>query len=720
MEIWAHRGCSYRYPENTLSSFREACRYEITGIELDIQMSKDGEMVVIHDERVDRTTDGSGRVHDMTLRELKRLKIQPNMQSSRVYETIPTMREVLALLAPVCRRDGLLINIELKNRVVRYEGMEQKILELVAEYGVEPYIVYSSFNPDSVRLLKELNPHVKVGILAQNVEDCLKFAGEVQVEAIHPFLKAEDIGWLTQGESADVLGQGIRVRAWNVRSWEPFFPENREIEIQDTEKLERMGITDIFTNTPESYVPLKKTPRREIRLDRGKAVCEDTGYLQNANEECWASGRFYHVFPGDTLRGDQGTEYRIYRYSMEIEERLIHTYCYEPEQNWASYAREPEVWRRGDYAFEEEGYIRIAARNMPESDATAAADIMEGANVAAGVNVAEGAEQATDAGRAGRSADFVWKPAVILESAHEQTVEWPDYFQAEALLTVERVWELLDENDLAFAVITDTHYVNNGTWERSAFNLQQVVSRLPLEGIIHLGDLTDGILPLDQTKESVERVMADMRQTGRPVWLCCGNHDSNYFRNNPEKMTEEEMSAYYLGREKPWYYVDYPVQKLRIFYLHSFDYRESVRYGFPVEELDWVRMALDSMAEEWAALVCAHVPPLPEIHYWSDQIRNGEELLQILEEHHRAGRKILAYVHGHNHGEQIYARRLFPIVSLGCNKMEDFQREKPEGSWTYSRQQGTVTEDLWDVMIVHADHSGIDFVRFGAGEDKRV
>lgn len=687
MKIWAHRGCSYRYPENTLSAFREACRYEITGVELDIHLSRDGELVVIHDERVDRTTDGSGRVADMTLRELKRLRIQPNAQSGKVYETIPTMREVAALLAPVCRRDGLLINIELKNSVVRYEGMERKILDLVAEYGLEPYIVYSSFSPDSIRLLKELRPDVKVGILAQNVADCLEFAGQVQVEAIHPYLKAADMGLLVGGS---VCRENLRVRAWNVRNYEPFFPEEREIEIQDTEKLEGLGVTDIFTNTPESYVPLKKVPPVTVCLERGKAVCEDTGFLQDAAEDQWASGRFYHVFPGDILRGDEGTEYRIYRYSLEIEERLIHTYCYEPEQNWARYVREPQAWRCGDFGFEEECYVRVAARTKHSIE-----------TVGGGNNIAQ-------------------KPYAVLESTHRPTVEWPAYFQAEALLTIERVWELLGENDLAFAVLTDTHYVNNGTWERSACNLQQVSSRLPLDGVIHLGDLTDGILPLARTKESVERVMADMRQTGKPVYLCCGNHDFNYFRNNPEKMTEEEMSAYYLGREKPYYYVDYPTQQLRIFYLYSFDYREQVRYGFPLEELDWVRASLESMAEGWAALVCAHVPPLPEIHYWSDQIRNGEELLQILEEHHRAGRKVLAYVHGHNHGEQIYRQRLFPIVSLGCNKMEDFQREKPEGSWTYSRQQGTVTEDLWDVMIVHADHSGVEFVRFGAGEDKRV
>lgn len=194
-------------------------------------------------------------------------------------------------------------------------------------------------------------------------------------------------------------------------------------------------------------------------LEKGKGIQEDTGYIRDSEEECRASGRFYHVFPGDVLRGDDQAEYRIYSYTPEIKGELIHTYCYEPEQNWASYVREPEVWRRGDFVFEEECYIRVAAKQ----------DI-----------------------------------ALSLEPARERGTEWPVYFQAEALLTVERAWELLEENDLAFAVITDTHYVNNGTWERSAYNLQQVASRLPLCGIIHLGDLTDGILPLARTKESVE------------------------------------------------------------------------------------------------------------------------------------------------------------------------------------------------------------------------
>ena len=76
MKIWAHRGCSQNYPENTLLSFEKAAQIrELAGIELDIQLTKDKELVVIHDERVDRTTEGIGFVRDYTLAELKRLHI---------------------------------------------------------------------------------------------------------------------------------------------------------------------------------------------------------------------------------------------------------------------------------------------------------------------------------------------------------------------------------------------------------------------------------------------------------------------------------------------------------------------------------------------------------------------------------------------------------------------------------------------------------------------
>ena len=145
MKIWAHRGCSQNYPENTITSFEKAMNVDlVTGIELDIQLTKDVELVVIHDEKVDRTTDGIGYVRDFTLKELKTLHIRTGKDEP---EHIPAMREVLDLLKPKLL-NGFKLNIELKNSVYQYPGMEEKIVKLIAEYGVQDSIVYSSFIPD--------------------------------------------------------------------------------------------------------------------------------------------------------------------------------------------------------------------------------------------------------------------------------------------------------------------------------------------------------------------------------------------------------------------------------------------------------------------------------------------------------------------------------------------------------------------------------------------
>ena len=242
MKIWAHRGCSYRFPENTLSSFREALEYEITGIELDIQLSKDGEIVVIHDETVDRTTDHTGYLKDYTLAELKAMKIRGDEN-----EHVPTIREVLELIREDCFSRGILLNIELKNSEVRYEGMEQMILDLVKEYDMEPYIIYSSFNPESVAQLKKMRPDLHVGALAEYESRCLEICEASGADALHPFIKRIDI--------PDLRTRSDRpVRAWNVWQFEPFYPDGGDIEIQDLPALEAVGVTDIFTNAPELYV----------------------------------------------------------------------------------------------------------------------------------------------------------------------------------------------------------------------------------------------------------------------------------------------------------------------------------------------------------------------------------------------------------------------------------------------------------------------------------
>ena len=170
MKIWAHRGCSQRYPENTLLAFERAAEIKgLEGIELDIQLTKDGHMVVIHDERVDRTTDGIGEVRQYTLAELKKLRIDAG---NGKYEQIPTMEEVLDLLGDKLK-SGLRLNIELKNSVFPYEGMEEKIVDLMHQRDLEKQIVFSTFYAKSLQRIRKLDPNVELGILDRKVSDCL-------------------------------------------------------------------------------------------------------------------------------------------------------------------------------------------------------------------------------------------------------------------------------------------------------------------------------------------------------------------------------------------------------------------------------------------------------------------------------------------------------------------------------------------------------------------
>ena len=81
---------------------------------------------------------------------------------------------------------------------------------------------------------------------------------------------------------------------------------------------------------------------------------------------------------------------------------------------------------------------------------------------------------------------------------------------------------------------------------------------------------------------------------------------------------------------------------------------------------------------------------------------------------------MLGWIHGHNHADQIYDKRAFPIIGIGCSKIEDFLEHKPEGAVTYSRQQGGETQELWDLLVIHPSKMSMDFLRFGAGEDRHV
>lgn len=242
-KIWAHRGCCTLYPENTLEAFRAAAELDgITGIELDIQLTSDGEMVVFHDENLRRVTHIDRNVRGCTLAEIKNIAIPAN---DGKYCSIPTLEEVLVMMKPYCESRGILINIELKTSVIRYDGIESKAYEIVRKYGMEQYIVWSSFLAESVDIIKKIDQDAKTAVFAMSIEECISMARDTAADALHPY-----IGGLVYALPQDM--QGMPVRAWN--GDEPFFNDGRPLKEAHLEEYRYYGATDIFTNIPERYV----------------------------------------------------------------------------------------------------------------------------------------------------------------------------------------------------------------------------------------------------------------------------------------------------------------------------------------------------------------------------------------------------------------------------------------------------------------------------------
>lgn len=242
-KIWAHGGCCTLYPENTLEAFRAAAELDgITGIELDIQLTSDGEMVVFHDENLRRVTHIDRNVRGCTLAEIKNIAIPAN---DGKYCSIPTLEEVLVMMKPYCESRGILINIELKTSIIRYDGIESKAYEIVRKYGMEQYIVWSSFLAESVDIIKKIDRDAKTAVLAMSIEECISMARDTAADALHPY-----IGGLVYALPQDM--QGMPVRAWN--GDEPFFNDGRPLKEAHLEEYRYYGATDIFTNIPERYV----------------------------------------------------------------------------------------------------------------------------------------------------------------------------------------------------------------------------------------------------------------------------------------------------------------------------------------------------------------------------------------------------------------------------------------------------------------------------------
>lgn len=234
MKVYAHRGFSGHYPENTMLAFRQAAALGCQGIELDVHLTKDGHLVIIHDETIDRTTDGQGWVKDYTWSQLQQFNAGVSQQ---LEEKIPSLEEYLAWV----KSTDLVTNIELKTDQYYYEDIEQKTLDLVRSFGLSDRIIFSSFNHSSLHILRRLAPEIPCGALLtyQALGNIGYYCQKFDLAYYHP-----DVRLLDERQMASCEAYGIKVNCWTVN------------EPEDLVRCRDLGVDGVISNFPDRALAL--------------------------------------------------------------------------------------------------------------------------------------------------------------------------------------------------------------------------------------------------------------------------------------------------------------------------------------------------------------------------------------------------------------------------------------------------------------------------------
>ena len=229
--VFGHRGAMADAPMNTMAAFQLAVEQGADGVELDVHLSKDGYIVIVHDFTVDASTDGQGEVSDHTLAELKLLDAGGWFAEEFAGERIPTLNEVFDRFA-----NELYFNVELKSRFDDLPSLEAAVAECIRRYGLVEQTIVSSFDPELLQRFREICPEVMMGYLhVPGAAAALMDA--VPHEARHPWHDAIDEAYMRWARQA-----GYLVNAWTVND------ANRACALQ------QLGVNGIITDSPAETI----------------------------------------------------------------------------------------------------------------------------------------------------------------------------------------------------------------------------------------------------------------------------------------------------------------------------------------------------------------------------------------------------------------------------------------------------------------------------------
>ncbi|AZN40248.1 glycerophosphodiester phosphodiesterase [Paenibacillus albus] len=230
----AHRGASGLAPENTMAAFREAMRFPfVQWIELDVQLSKDGIPVVIHDDTLRRTTRTSGKVNDYTAEQLGKMDAGGWFDKAYAGECIPTLEQVMLETIGRCR-----LNIELKTYGGRYPGIEKKVVDLLNKHSLQHDSVITSFDRDSLRIVRSLTADVRTGLIL----DASPWTLVQELKQLGTTFLSIGYTHVSNQLLEQMRGVGVAVMAWTVN---------------DAPMMKRLGSMDpnlmICTNYPDRF-----------------------------------------------------------------------------------------------------------------------------------------------------------------------------------------------------------------------------------------------------------------------------------------------------------------------------------------------------------------------------------------------------------------------------------------------------------------------------------
>ncbi|MDC3414471.1 glycerophosphodiester phosphodiesterase [Aquibacillus sp. 3ASR75-11] len=227
--IYAHRGASKRAPENTFPAFEIAYQMGADGIETDVQLTKDGVPVLIHDENVRRTTNGTGFVQDYTYEEIQKLDAGTWFSEKFEGAHIPSLAHFLNWV----KDKSLKLNIELKNNIMEYKNLESIVYDMLVAHNVLDRTVLSSFNPESIQRMKKIDKAIPTAFLTSNkTRDMVSFVKELGATSVHIKYRL-----LTQKLVNQCQQNNLAIRVYTV---------NREAQLARCFKLQTDGIiTDV-------------------------------------------------------------------------------------------------------------------------------------------------------------------------------------------------------------------------------------------------------------------------------------------------------------------------------------------------------------------------------------------------------------------------------------------------------------------------------------------